>query len=464
VPALATLAGLDRRRPRLRAAAPSAAPRPAAPRPAAPRPAAPRPAAPRSAAPLAAVARSQRRAACALTAIAWIVLGAAGLERAASAAPAEPGPAPARSTEPGAISPSPGAAPGGSTDALGAGDPREVERAIAAITGLPASQSSPDVLFAAARACEDKLFDPGRAAAIYQRILTDHATARVATAAARRLAALRALIGVHGEAAPYATALAQLVAHADAQPPGAVLLQGARLATADWPGAPAAALWLADWLRRSGRLLEAQAHYARVVARWPDRVEARAALRGGAGCALDAHDWALAEALARRLPIAEAADQVVRDELLGLAARGRRRDRGAVAAWLAIAGAFAALACALAVTVVRSPPGTRRAVLRPPIEIVFLAPIALVFLGVAFTAHRAIAPAVAIISLGGLGLAWLSGATLEQLRAHGRAHSLRSLAHIVLCLAGVAGLVYVALTRDNLIDSLIETVRFGPDP
>jgi hypothetical protein len=94
---------------------------------------------------------------------------------------------------------------------------------------------------------------------------------------------------------------------------------------------------------------------------------------------------------------------------------------------------------------------------------VFLAPVALVLIGVAFTAHRLIAPAVATIALGGLALTWLSGAALDRLRATGRPHRLRSIAHVVACLTGVAALGYVALIRDDLLDLLIATVRFGPE-
>ena len=52
---------------------------------------------------------------------------------------------------------------------------------------------------------------------------------------------------------------------------------------------------------------------------------------------------------------------------------------------------------------------------------------------------RLIAPAVAVIAAGGLALSWLSGAALEALRADGRAHKARSIAHVVVCLAGVIG-------------------------
>lgn len=348
-------------------------------------------------------------------------------------------------------------------DALGTDNLPDLKRTVAAILQLPASSADPDVLFAAGRACEDKLLDPGRAVALYDRIVAEHPSARVAIVATRHAAALREQIGPHGETAALAAELAQLIARADAQPADAVQERAERLATAAWPGAPRAALWLAEWLRRSGRLADAQAHYAMVTARWPEAPEARAALRGGAGCALEAHDWSLAETLARRLPAAEPADRNARDDLLAAAARGRRRARWYIAAWLAIAAAFAALFASLVEAVLRSPPGTRRSALRPPIEIVFIGPVAAVLIGVAFTAHRLIAPAVATISLGGIALAWLSGATLEQLRARGRSRRLRSIAHVIACLAGVTALGYVALTHDNLIDLLIETVRFGPE-
>ena len=407
--------------------------------------------------------------------LAVVLLGAAaavaGAGRDAPVAPGSPAAdRGAQRADPGAPRPGAAVAPAGGPaataraavlDALSSADRDRIERAVAAVAAP--GDADPDVLFAAARACEDKLGDPGRAVALYDRIAGEHPSARVAAAAARRAAALRALIGPHGETAALAGELAQLIAHADAEPAADVIRRGDQLAGTAWPGAPRAALWLADWLRRSGRLAEAAVRYAAIASRWPAAPEARAALRGGAGCALDAHDWSLAEALAARLPAAEPADRIVRDDLLAAAARGRRRARWYLAAQLAIAGALGALLGSLAEAILRSPPGTRRAALRPPIEIAYLAPVAAVLVGVAFTAHRLIAPAVATISAGGIALTWLSGATLEQLRSHGRPHRLRAAGHVLACLAGVAALAYIALTRDNLLDALIETVRFGPE-
>jgi hypothetical protein len=349
----------------------------------------------------------------------------------------------------------------GELDALGAEDVREVDRAVSAISVAPAV--SPDVLFAAARACEDRLLDPGRAAAIYARIVRDHPDARVSVAAARRLAALREVLGAHDEAAVPAAALAHLIAQADDRPAVEVYARAVALSVAPWPGAPAATRWLADWLRRAERCPLARVHYARVIARWPGTAEAMAALRGATGCALDERDWASAEAWARQLASADPADRAVRDDLLRLAARGRLRDRTYLAAWVIAIAVMIGLAAALAASVRQRARGARRAVLRPPIEVVFLAPVAAVLIGVALTAHRAIAPAVATISLGGLVLAYLSGAQLEALRWCGRARGWRSAGHVGLCLVGVAALVFIAFTRDDLIDLLIETVRFGPD-
>lgn len=375
----------------------------------------------------------------------------------------DPGDAPGTSAA--TEAPAPARAAAAQLDALVAGDRAGIERAVSAIAALP-RDADPDVLFAAARACEDKLHDPARAVALYDRIVADHPTARAAAAAERRGAALREQIGPRGEHAALAADLARLVATADAQPAGAVtqvIERADRLAAAAWPGAPTAALWLADWLRIIGRYDAAQARYAQIIDRWPGTPTARAALHGAAGCALEARAWSLAETLAHRLPAADEAEQASRDEVLAAVAHGRARDRWYVVAWLAALGAFAGLAGSLVEAARRGPPGARWPALRPPLEAVFLAPVALVLIGVAFTAHRLIAPAVATIALGGLALTWLSGAALDQLRATGRAHRVRSVAHVIACLAGVAALAYVALIRGDLLDMLLETVRFGPD-
>lgn len=318
------------------------------------------------------------------------------------------------------------------------------------------------MLFRAARACEDTLADPKRALALYERIAREMPNARIVTSAERKIAALRGQLGSHNEFAASAAELARLVADADALPPEDIERRAAALIAAAWPGAPDAGMWLAEWLRRTGRLAEAQARYAEVAKRWPSSPQGQLALRGGAGNALDAHEWDLAQELATSLPAAEEADRIVRDDLLKLADRGRRIDRWYARAWVVAILGLLALIASFVEAIRRG--GYHRPTLRPPIEVLFLAPVAAVMVGVALTTHQLIAPAVVILSVGGMGFAWLSGATLDTLRARKREVRGRALLHAAICFFAVVALLYVALVRDNLLEMVIETVRFGPEP
>ncbi len=346
---------------------------------------------------------------------------------------------------------------------LGSSDRRTVEAAVTAIEHAPGQTTDlADALFAAARTCEDTLIDPPRALKLYDRLVRELPDARVWQAARRRAETLRAQLGAGGEHASNATALAALIAGANALSSDEIIQRADALANARWPGAPDAALWLAEWLRRSGDLAEAQARYAAVTTRWPNTPQGIAAIRSGAGCALEARDWDLAEALARRFPTLDPADAILRDDLLEAAARGRKRERWYVLAYVAIACVLAGLLASLAEATLRA--GWQRPVLRPPIEVLFLAPVGAVLVGVAFTAHPLIAPAVTTLSIGGLVLAWLSGAALDTLRARGRSVKARAILHVLACFIAIAALAYVVLTRGNLLDLVIETAQFGPEP
>ncbi len=318
------------------------------------------------------------------------------------------------------------------------------------------------MLFRAARACEDTLADPKRALALYERISREMPNARIVTSAERKIAALRGQLGSHNEFAVNAAELAKLVAEADALPPADIERRATALIAAAWPGAPDAGMWLAEWLRRTGRFVDAQARYAEVAKRWPSSPQGQLAVRGGAGNALDAHDWDLAQELATHLPAAEEADRIVRDDLLKLADRGRRIDRWYTRAWVVAIAGLLALIASFVEAMRRG--GYHRPNWRPPIEVLYLAPVAAVMVGVALTTHQLIAPAVVILSVGGMAFAWLSGATLDTLRARRREVRGRALLHVAICFVAVVALLYVALVRDNLLEMVIETVRFGPEP
>ncbi|MDQ3337877.1 MAG: hypothetical protein M4D80_22170 [Myxococcota bacterium] len=346
---------------------------------------------------------------------------------------------------------------------LGAKARADVERAVADIERAPADTAYLDeAMREAARACEDVLADPARALALYERILAEFPDGSASRVARVRARLLRDRVGTGNAHAKEAGDLAALVTSADDMPLAEVVRRAEALAALDWPGAPDAAFFLAEWLQRTGRLEDAQRRYAAIETKWPGTPQALAARRGGASVAIMAHAWSRAEALSRALPVADEADRVLREELLDRIERGRRFDFWYRVSWILLIGCVLALIASLAEAGLRG--GWRRPSLKPPVEVYFLLPIGAVLVGVALTTHRAVAPAVFALSIGGLVLAWVSGITLELLRLHRRAIGVRAAINVMLCLVAVGALVYIVLTHDNLLDMMIETVRFGPDP
>lgn len=344
-------------------------------------------------------------------------------------------------------------------DALGTDDPIALAKAIGEIERAPASPELADRLFAAARACEDRLHDPARALALYDRIVRELPNARVSIAAARRAATLRAEVGANGEHAARAKRLAELIATADAKPLAAVVTEATALSNEPWPGAADAALFLAEMLRRTQRHAEAQVAFARVVERWPSTPHASIAMRGGAGNAIEAHDWDLAVRLARSLPIVEPSDAVLRDDLLVAVDRGRFRARLYGAAWIAFLLGAAVLLASLAEAIVRA---RRPPALRPPIEVLFLAPFGGLLVVIAYVQTMPIASSVAVLTAGTVGLTWLSGAALDLVRAAGRPVRARALGHALAAAVAALALGYISLVRAGLLDIIAETVRHGP--
>jgi len=353
-----------------------------------------------------------------------------------------------------------GLAAADAVDALATDDPVALAAAVATIE----HGADPDALYAAGRACEDKLHDPVRALALYDRVLHEFGTARVAAGAEQHADHLRAQIA--GGHAAEARAFSELIGGADHLPVADVLQRGDALAHAAWPGAAEASVWLAEWQRRRAiahalPFADADARFGGVISRFPGTPEALRAATGRAGTAIDARAWDRAEALIGALPATNPDEVAVRDDLRAALARGRFHARLYTGAWGGLVLAIFALLASLLETCVRG--GLRRPALRPPFEIWFLGPVALVLAIASFTANQAIAPAVLRIAIAGIVLAWISGATLDLLRARGRRWRLRAALHIGLCAIGVCAIAYIAVTGNGLLDMLIETVKFGPD-
>src|SRR5262245_15627227 len=119
-------------------------------------------------------------------------------------------------------------------------DPAALSSAVNAIEHAPTTPELADVLFAAGRACEDRLHDPARALAIYERIVRELPDAGISIAASRRIAQLQGVRAHAREAAE----LADLIANADKLQHEDVVRRIDALLAVPWPGASDAALWL----------------------------------------------------------------------------------------------------------------------------------------------------------------------------------------------------------------------------
>jgi hypothetical protein len=106
--------------------------------------------------------------------------------------------------------------------------------------------------------------------------------------------------------------------------------------------------------------------------------------------------------------------------------------------------------------------GLRVPTLRPPIEVLYLAPIAIVLIVASFMIDSVIGPSVTAISAAGVVVAWVSGMTLDLLRTRKRGVRLRAVGHVIGCALVVLSIGYIAIYSGGLIDMFSETVRFGP--
>jgi hypothetical protein len=334
------------------------------------------------------------------------------------------------------------AAPADLLRGLDTDDPKALGDAITAIEDEPATPELADVLFAAGRACEDRLYDPARALAIYERIVRELPDAGVSIAASRRIELLRGA----REHAREAADLAELSAKIDALPPAEVERRASHLAAVDWPGAHDATLLLAEWMCRNGRYHDAQARFATL----PRELAARTAT----ACANEARDFPLAHTLVAGV------DGQERTELLASIALYEQRAWLYEISWALFAlGVLGMLASTLE-AIVRG--GVRAPAWRPPVEVLFLAPVGVVVVLASYAVDVLIAPAVIAISVAGIAGAWLSGATLDLLRTRGRPVRARAVVHVLLCAALVISSGYIVMTREGLLDMLGETIKFGP--
>lgn len=332
---------------------------------------------------------------------------------------------------------------------------------------LPGDVRADDALFAAAQLYEERLGDPARAAALYQRLVRDFADSRVSLAASKRLELLRPALGpadggadalaemkriLHDPELPLDTAIADMEALVQAHP--------------DWTGLPDAVLWLGHAFRRRDRPESALARYHEVATRWPASDQAFEALLTAIEVAAHVGQFDLAERDLETLhawAVAHPNDDPSRRRSLDAARatidREHARARLYQAAFVVLALVLLGLALSLRIGA-GSWRRAGRALARPPGEVLYMAPVAVVLVASALTGHEDIAPAVTLILVGGVAVTWLSGAGLAAAPPGAR---LRPLLHVLGSAAGVLAIAYIALHRTRLLDLIVSTVRFGPE-
>jgi tetratricopeptide (TPR) repeat protein len=330
----------------------------------------------------------------------------------------------------------------------------------------PQASIAADALLLAAQLREDQLGDPVGAAALYRRLVRDYPDSRAGLAAGRRLAPLEASLGPGDAGAAPLAAFTDIKQRIGERGDAESIRRAQELVAAhpDWAGLPDALLWLAETHARTGDHAAARRRFLEVAERWPER--AFGALEGAGQAALAAGDFDGAEALFERLPVGgDDARARVRADGLAEVAKARLRHR----LYLAGHGVIAAVLLGLLLSLRAAAGSWRaagRALARPPTEILYMVPVAVLLVGAALTGHQDIAPAVAIILVGGLVITWVSGAGLATAGiARGRPTRprLRALVHAAASATAVVALCWIALHRTRLIDMIIETVRFGPE-
>ena len=328
--------------------------------------------------------------------------------------------------------------------------------------GAPDHRLAPEALFTAAEIREEHLADPAAALALYRKVEATYPDSRPALAAARRAAQLDRQIGEAAEGLEPQRRFSEIREGFPDRPEAESIAMTEALLREfpDWVGAPSVALWLAEVDLRAGRTDSAMRRYAAVAERYPHTDARFDALLGAGDAALRLGRTGEAEAFYRRLePGGDPGRETLKREALRDLERVRGRSRlGWLAALLTLAGILALAGSLLAAT--RSPRRAARALWPPPSEVLYLAPVAAVLSAAAFTGYAGLGPAVTCISIAGVAAAWLSGAGLAA-RPGRRAAA--ALAHAAAAVVVVAAVAYLALLRFELLDAVLETLRYGPE-
>jgi len=328
----------------------------------------------------------------------------------------------------------------------------------------PDDRATPELLGKAAQLREEELDQPERAAALYRELVTRYPSSRPARRARVRLERLDTLLGAGGEHRGTLARYGALLRDASHLPPGQGIRAMRELLESDptFPAADEARLWIGNELAREGRHQAAYPFFVAAASAGDSSIAWRA--RKSAGDALLRRgDYAGARKHYRALITdGERGRERAKASALDRADALEGRARRARWAW-AIVVAFAVLCVARLRRIEGSWRAAAARLARPPAEVVFLAPVALVLVALASTGNDLVATAVVFAIVGAIVLTWLAGAVLAARAARGGLSWRARSSHALAVATATIALLYAVLEEQQLLDFLLHTVRFGHD-
>lgn len=305
-----------------------------------------------------------------------------------------------------------------------------------------------DALFEAATIAEERLGDPERAARLYEAVATKYPSSRLERRARTRAEFLAAsLKSGAGPLKEYQAIVAP--GKRPAAPETIARMEALLKAHPDFALADRALFWLGEQYVASKQPAEAEARFRAVEERFAGSEWAARAKKARADLLLSRRHPFAARALYRELHAER--------ELVARAGG----EEGLAAVDTAIrrfVELLLSIAYLLAFVVLHALAMRRRGARGVPIEVLFYAPVALLFVIAAATENPSILWATLAIAAGGGAIVWLSCAA----RADGERWRWR-LARLLSSSVAVVALMFVAVQSTGLTDLVLETLRMGPE-
>jgi len=348
---------------------------------------------------------------------------------------------------------------------LGAGELEAAQAAYEAVANRYPDGPWADGALLEAGELAERRGDLDGAIALWQRLLDDYPTSREARRARARMGVVSRRVGEDGawvELAEQVDAIQRAEADAEDSTPHAEAMTALIASHPDYPQAFQAQMWTGDTWLRLGLPARAAASFAEARATADDPAERWRADKAHADAlTADGRLDDAARAYRGLYGRGDVEDRAV-DTALAKVAKIRQRAKLRVLSWLALAASLIVVVASTA-RATRSARGTLRALIRPPIEVLYFAPVALVLIGVALTGNQVVGAAVQRILAGGLITTWLVGASLEASRRASRLRWPIVLLHLVVAVAAIASVCFLAVFHDQLIDMIAETWAHGHD-